>query len=242
MKAILLLHGFLTDPLDFDFIMEDLLNRYDYVCPLVFPGHGIERDFENFHVNETFDLTLRTFDELALKYETVDVMGYSMGGAIATYLSNVRNFNKLILLAPANKFFNWKMPFSVLASFLKSHKRKDFEEYDFKDRTRIDSIRALNIALTELIPSYTVHNLTTFIRVINKCNKYCKEIKNPVLILWGVLDEFVPRSSIEFNYKLCTNKYKKKVIYDDMSHLMLRSIYPAEIANEILRFIDLKLE
>ena len=51
---------------------------------------------------------LEEFDELERKCEIVDVMGFSMGGALATYLSQVRKINKLILIAPANYYFNPK--------------------------------------------------------------------------------------------------------------------------------------
>ena len=239
MKAVLLLHGFLTDSDDFKNIFPGLESRYDYVCKLTFPGHGVNEDYIDFEVDNTFSCMLNAFDELKDKYETIDVIGFSMGGALATYLSNVREFNKLVLLAPANKFFNLRMPTNKLKYMFLSlfGKNKLNTSLDVKDMY-IDDVKSLNMGMKRLIPNYNVHTLFTFIRIINKCNKECKEIKNPTLIVWGKLDQFVPIKSAQFDYELCTNKEKKLVILDSISHLMLSSSYNKHIISSIFDFLD----
>ena len=105
-KAILLLHGWLSDINDFDCLMPSLETMYDHVERVSYSGHG-EDDPNNFDDNETFDSLDKKLKELQLKYEIIDVLGFSMGGALAVYLSQHYAFNKLVLLAPDNQFLNF---------------------------------------------------------------------------------------------------------------------------------------
>ena len=85
---------------------------------------------------------------------------------------------------------------------------------------------------------YNFHTLSTFIRVINEVNKNLKEkFDNPTLIIWGELDQLVPKKSIEEIYKHIDNEKKKIVVYKDISHLMLGSKHANKIVREILDFI-----
>ena len=118
MKGIFLIHGFLSEMNEYDSIRFELSKRYDIISSPTLPGHGREGecDYRKFNKDDTFKYLLEQFDELNSKCETVDVMGFSMGGALATYLSQTRKINKLILIAPANYYFN---PKALITNFLK---------------------------------------------------------------------------------------------------------------------------
>lgn len=241
MNAILLLHGVFTDSNDFRDILFDLDKRYDCVYKITFPGHGINDNYKNFKVEETFNLLLKTFDSLAIKYDKIDVIGFSMGGALATYLASVRNFDKLVLVAPANKYLNWRVPIDRVSFFFKTLlNKKKTEEVSPNKMVYIDEIRGLSRILRYMIPEYTIKALITFMRIVDKCNKEIKKIKNPVLILGGKLDPLVPKGAIDFDYEHCVNENKKIVIYDDMSHVILNSMNSYQAVEEILAFLDTK--
>ena len=251
MKAILLIHGFLTDYRDFDNLVPRLKEQYDYIHLLVIPGHkGLDSDvidYNRFTFDETFKLIRATMEYLLSKYDIVDVIGFSMGGALATYLANKYDFNKLVLLAPANKFFNFSLPINRLSYFVRTviermnSKRLTKDEIKVIDQelgnVRIDDVKSLQIAFHRLIPNYNIHTLTTFIRIINECNININEIKNPTLLIWGELDQLVPKKSVNELYQKITNENKKIIIYKDISHLMLNSKNSLKIIEEILVFL-----
>lgn len=91
--------------------------------------------------------------------------------------------------------------------------------------------------MTELLPNYTPHNLTTFRNIVKRCNNELITITAPVLIIWGRLDQLVPFSSAKYLYDIAINK-KDLVIYDDISHLMLASENYQKIVNRIMKFLE----
>ena len=96
-KAILLLHGFATDKTDFDPIIPYLEKMYDHIEINNLPGHDV--------------LQLKDqMKKLQKEYEIVDVMGFSMGGALATYLASHFKVRNLVLLAPAVLYINANYP------------------------------------------------------------------------------------------------------------------------------------
>lgn len=231
MKAIILIHGFLTHVNDFKNIVPELEQLYDEVCLFEVPGHSIPPNYKKFKVKDTFNKLLAYYDDLEQKYDTIDLIGFSMGGALACYLQSVRKIGKLVLLAPANKYLNFSLLHNRLQLFKKIKKNKLELENIMKDDKK-----AINIAFTRLFPHYSVHNIQTFMNIIKICNKELIAITEPVLIIWGKLDQLVPYSSIQYVYDLAINK-KELVIFDDISHLMLESEKYQEINAKIIKFL-----
>ena len=106
MKAALLLHGFATDITDFTSIIPFLQKRYDAIFLDNMPGHGKDANRSDFTVEKIMSHIDIKFAMIKNKYEYVDVYGYSMGGVLATYIGMKKEANRLILLAPANKYIN----------------------------------------------------------------------------------------------------------------------------------------
>lgn len=233
MKAIILIHGFLTNKDDFKNIIPELDKIYDYVCLYEVPGHTIPPNYKKFRVNETFETLLECYDNLALDYDEIDCMGFSMGGALGTYLQSKRRINKLVLLSPANKYLNFKLFHNRLQLFKKIMKEKN--KADLK-AVLTDDKKALSSAFTRLLPHYSVHNLQTFRKIIKICNQELLAITSKVLIIWGKLDQLVPYSSVKYVYDLAINE-RKLVILDDISHIMLQSENYQKISDEILKFL-----
>jgi len=251
-KAIILIHGFMTNPADFEPIMEDLRGRYDYVRRFLLPGHGEKEDIRNFTMEATIEYVEHEFDKVAKKYDVIDVVGFSLGGALATYLSNIRKFNKLVLLAPANKYLSPLSGVRRLVDFAK--KIKDGMDAEAVNLTKLEKkhfdilntavketiqrdAKMFRFAVEELLHKYTFHSVTQFAKTIRECNKALTKIKNPTLIVWGYLDEVVPKAAAIYDFERCVHPNKQMVVLKNLGHMMFRSEDVSELKQTVLDFL-----
>jgi len=100
-RALLLLHGFSSTPAVYRHLIPALTMYDAVVCPAL-PGHADSFDsFSKARASEWLAAVEQTCAELFRDYQTVDVMGLSLGGLLACHLSNKFPLNHLYLLAPA---------------------------------------------------------------------------------------------------------------------------------------------
>lgn len=246
MRAAILIHGFLTNVDDFKNLVPSLEEIYDLVYLYEIPGHSIPPRYKYFNTKDTFKTLLETYDKLSLEYNGIDCIGFSMGGALATYLESVRKINNLVLLAPANKYLNFKIfrnrikLINSLKQAIKVNKGKDETISTYKEKLKAiekDDKISQEMAFKMLFPHYSIHNLSTFRAIVKKCNEEIISINCPCLIIWGRLDQLVPYESVKELYDICVNDNKKLVVYDDISHLMLNSYNHQKIVDEIVLFL-----
>ena len=136
-KAILLIHGFATDIDDFYNIIPDLTKRYDYIELKNLPGHGKNSNLKQFDVEKTFACVEESAQKLLARFDEVDVIGFSMGGSLAAYLASKYHFNKIVLLAPANNYINWKLGLlcaigGIAGGIIGAHLLKKIPDYIIK--------------------------------------------------------------------------------------------------------------
>ena len=115
-KAILLLHGFATNKTDFDPIIDELNNLYDHVECHNLPGHNGEPRLKGFTAHATMKYVDNAISKLEKKYDIIDVLGFSMGGAIVLrYMRRHRGYGvrKLALLAAAAPRFTCSPDFPL---------------------------------------------------------------------------------------------------------------------------------
>ena len=116
-RAVMTIHGFLTDTKDFG-RLYDYLDFYDEVKPCEIPGHNGKLDFTKFTVESTLVEVTGCFDRLKREHDEVDVVGFSMGGALASYLAVTRKVNRCVLMAPANKYLNPRFVFDAMKYYI----------------------------------------------------------------------------------------------------------------------------
>ena len=246
MRAVILIHGFITSPQDFNPIYKWLYTKYDQVFKVVLPGHNKGENYKNFNVDGSFNCVLNAYDLLALDYDKIDVIGFSLGGVLATYLASVRKVNKVVLLAPANKYLNigfirsyfkHHRQFRIRYKILKRHKDPRARSYLEKlINIKKNNKKSIIMGFTQLFPHYTIKNLLIFRKIIKRVNKSLTKFNYPTLICWGELDQLVPYKSISFVEKYAINY--KEIVYNDLSHLMLSSVNIEFLVNDIKRFLE----
>lgn len=246
-RAAIFYHGFLTDDKDFGRLYENIEKYYDKMEKVIFPGHATPNDFSLFKKEETLEVALSAFDKLIDEgYDAIDIFGFSMGGAIATYVANSRSVNRLILYAPANKFLNIGFVFSQFKYQIRTLLNALPGKSKARVKEALDSIKVYfkndrigwKIAMKQLFPNYTYHNISTFVSIVKECNKDLTEITVPTLVMWGELDQFVPKSSVEFIEGLCKSDNVHVKIYDDLSHLMFYSENDKELIEDTVNFLE----
>jgi len=99
--ACLLLHGWITAPADFGDLPQALDEAgWDVVAPLQ-AGHGTTpRELEGITANALLDAARGHYDALRGRYGRVVLVGFSMGGAMATILAAEQPPGRLVLIAP----------------------------------------------------------------------------------------------------------------------------------------------
>lgn len=247
-NAVFLLHGWLSDINDFACLLPFLEKHYEHIERITYPGHGPGEDYREFSGPMTIELVEKTFEKLSQEYDAIDVIGYSMGGALASYLASKYEVRKLVLLSPANKYFNFRLPFSkikcllkILYALQKASIKRDYQNKEvLKQRIKQlfqDDIISLKFARDKYLKSYFRHAFRNFRELIRYVNENTKEIKCPCLIAWGRLDQLIPLASVKYLYDLCTNEQKVLKIYDDLSHLLKLSPNCDELVQDIEKFL-----
>ena len=145
------------------------------------------------------------------------LIGFSMGGVIASYLATVCSVKKLILLAPAFSYMNMDMITGVIsksASSLWSNEKKE----------EIQLPRSFYSAFMEL-----VKNL----------KKYISFVDCPVFIIHGDQDEVISVKSSLWAYDKIPHKQKKMIMLHEGHHrLFMDEAVNWECYQNILLFVQ----
>lgn len=250
-RAIMTIHGYLTDIEDFG-ILYDSLTDYDCVHKCAVPGHGDGEEIGLFTVDNTIAKVLEDYDMLASQYDSVDVVGFSMGGALASYLCATRQVNRAVLLAPSNRYMStnaigkWALYLArqmrdplVESSGSITSRLKYTKQYIARDLSDIEV--SLGLA-ANMLSKISIANYSTFAKLMKWCNKTIDEVYNstgaistPTIIVIGGLDELVPHKSVEY----LASRMSDCTVVDiaNLGHAMLRTHHDDNIVDIIIRHL-----
>ncbi len=237
-RAVLLIHGFATDASDFINLMPYLEKLYNEVSNKNLPGHGLKNHLKEFKTEETFLFVMKEFDVLKKKYDSVDIIGFSLGGALAAYIASHQEVKKLVLLAPSNEYFNLQSMTSRVRYFLDyllAHFSHHNDVLSKQKELLINDRKAVHLLVKQLMPNYNLRSFKTFKKIIKCCNEGLDIINSKTLLIWGDCDQLVPYSSIEYVSRYCQD-FSIKII-PRMSHLILNATGHRKVINLIVDFL-----
>ena len=99
--AVLFVHGFVGGANNFAQVPDRVAAAGWHVYVMRLPGHGTSpKDFAETRPDELIEAVRKETQRLAAQYETVLLVGHSMGGAISTIGASEENVDGLVLAAP----------------------------------------------------------------------------------------------------------------------------------------------
>lgn len=236
-KVCILLHGYLGDEADFGLLPKSLKPHYDDVIICQMPGHTTINRIYSFTFKETVEMLYEVIESY-VKDAVVDIIGYSLGGVMASYLAKQYNFNKVVLISPSIKFLNFGFP-RTIREYMRSIE-KEYEDAqakmakeDTKDLLKAD----WGYIWYRFTTRFTFSTLKTFLQFVDANNRLVDKIKAPLLVVRGELDELVPRDTIEMILNSCANPIKEYIGVPNASHLFLRFCEQDETIDRIINFL-----
>jgi len=100
-RACLLLHGWLSSPADFGDLPRALDEAgWDVYVPLHVGHGGLPTELEGVTADRLLGAAREHYGQLRARYPTVALLGFSMGGTMATILASEAPPDRLVLVAP----------------------------------------------------------------------------------------------------------------------------------------------
>lgn len=208
-KAVLIIHGFAGGTYDQE-RLANYLERHAKldVYSFTLPGHE-KRTFKTAKYQEWIKASEEMIDSLIKDgYRSIYLIGHSMGGVIATYLSSkYPQVKKLVLAAPAFNYFVVEGESSTMDKF-----KSGINMVINNDRDEVFT-RFLKLPIT---------SFSEFTKLVDKYKDSYKDVNVPTLILQGDKDTLVPiKSSMEL-YENLPVKEKNLVILNGYTHDIFR--------------------
>ncbi|MEG2410787.1 MAG: YqiA/YcfP family alpha/beta fold hydrolase [Erysipelotrichaceae bacterium] len=147
----------------------------------------------------------REIKPLCKEYDVI-LMGFSMGGVIATYLSRLLPIKKLILISPAFYYFGLDSGYRYTKRMIKMMLSKDDSFQHYIDERVLDAA-----------------HLKEFMKLVHYLRSSMKEVELPTLILQGSADEVIPVMTSKIVFHKIKSNDKQRILIEDGYHEFIRN-------------------
>lgn len=209
MIGCLVIHGYTGGPHELEPLVAYLKKETDFIFNVpTLPGHGKELALEGSTFKKWINFAEEALKTLQEKCQTIYIIGFSMGGMIASYLAGKYDVNKLVLLAPAGKFISVKQISLDIGEVIIDSLKGELD--DNKLYTRY----------SKKIGAVPFKANIEFIKLVRHTRKYLGQITCPVFIAQGKQDGIVPAKTIHYLDKEIASEEKEVVLFDQSDHLI----------------------
>ncbi|RLQ93253.1 alpha/beta hydrolase [Falsibacillus albus] len=229
MIGCLCIHGFTGAPYEVAPLVDYLKRNTDWeVAVPTLPGHGETLQLKGVAHSEWIDCAEKALQDLLRKCEEVYLIGFSMGGLIASYLAVKYPIKKLVLLSAAAYYIN--VPQII----------KDIKEM-------IGDTFNGNLLKNELFLRYKRKIMKTplsatreFRKIVMLSRPQLRKITIPTLIVQGEADGIVPKKSAEYLYKEISSEQKILRLEPNAKHLICHCDEQMALFDEIFCFLTVE--
>jgi esterase/lipase len=247
--SIFLVHGFLESANEtYGEFLEKLDNKKYTYQAVDLVGHG-DDEYKNFKYKDCITDVVNKYEEFVSSNDDIILIGFSMGGVIASYLATIHKPKKLILLSPAFQYVARSQMrtdvYSITKGYLK-HIQPNIFDFLSPEQFNKDLLEIINSTFSEDVIFKKVFEmndnigfdmLLNFMLLVEDLKRKIKSITCDTLVYHGELDELVPiQASLEIYRKIDTRN-KRLIILPKVYHRLMQSSLRHELHNEIFKYI-----
>ena len=231
--GVLLLHGFGDTPQTLALLARKLhKSGYSVLAPLL-PGHGRSMEaFEKSGANDWITAARRACIEMRSRYDSVAVVGLSMGGALAVLLAaELNDIPALVLIAPYLGMSR-RLRFAAATHWLWG--RLVGEVNARNPRSIHDPIeREKNLAYGAI----TGRQLFELSKVVRRARKALPGVRVPTLIIQSREDPRCPPEVAEFTLKAVGAREKKLIWTEGAGHIITVDYGRERVFSEVEKWL-----
>ena len=231
--GVLFLHGFTGGPMEVRPLYRYLerTTEWELVSPTL-TGHGLplRLDHPDANAQTWYFEAVHAYELLAERVDRVVVVGFSMGGVLASMIAAQYPVTSLILLSPAAKYVNVPQLFENLYErWITEWEERPVGEgnfyhlYDYK--LRVTPLRAT----------------LNFLEVVSYAKGHYERVTAPACFVHGLKDGVVPIRSSYYLYDTFASTSKRMIISGEGKHHICYSKEAPSWFGEVKRFIDQSL-
>ncbi|MCD7036092.1 alpha/beta fold hydrolase [Metabacillus sp. GX 13764] len=209
MTGCLCIHGFTGGPYEVEPLAQYLAKNsgWDVRVPTL-PGHGETLNLRGIKFNQWVEHAEEELKNLLAKENEVYLVGFSMGGMIASYLSIKYPVSKLVLLSAAAYYVNPKQIFRDILGMAGDIRHRRLKENELFTRYK------KKFQSTPISAAYEFRKLVKYVK------PHLSDIRIPVLIIQGESDGIVPVKSARYLYSHVGSSEKKLCFLPQSKHLV----------------------
>ncbi|ARD48021.1 carboxylesterase [Sporosarcina sp. P33] len=224
--GVLIVHGFTGGPFEVAplrlFLREN--TNWKVVVP-VLPGHELGRGMQKGSAKSWMMAAELELQRLRKEVDEVIVIGFSMGGLIAMYLSLRYPIKKLVLLSAAAKYISPRILLEDVGVMIKSSMRKNYPPDSFY---HLYSYKLANTPVRAAVE---------FLRIVRMVRPYHRKVTTPVCIVQGKQDGIVPAVTADTLYEQIGSQEKHLIYSEHGKHHICYSDDRHVWFSEVLQFL-----
>jgi carboxylesterase len=202
--GVFLIHGFTGSPAEMiPFAKRFESKGFSVYCPRL-AGHGTDiNDFVNTTVEQWYQSAFDQYLEFKSRVKKTYIIGLSLGGQIATYLSYIAGCEKLALFSTPYEIPDSKMKYAkAISIFIKKIKKKEEKPSVFLEKARELMINYSDCPYHYTKPIYQLYRSFKFFHY------YIRKTNVPIFIAQSELD---PVSSFKSPQKIFNKSKSSKI-------------------------------
>jgi carboxylesterase len=233
-RGVLCIHGFTGTPYDMRYLGESLAQRGLTVSGIALPGHATRvEELEPLGWADWTGGVLRGYDELAARCRSVAVVGQSLGGLLALWLSTQRPVTAVVSLAAplwlegvsgAVAWATTRGPLAGRVRWLPKLGGSDVRDADEKGKN----------------PSYKrfpVRALGQLLEGMKQVDALLPEVRAPLLVMHGEQDHTAPVACATRIASRVSSRELRLRLLPRSYHLLAIDVERAQVAGEVGTFI-----
>lgn len=225
--GVLFIHGYTGAPYEVEPFVDYVNKHTDWeVSVVTLPGHGEELELREMLAEDWTMEAEIAIRKLINRVDRVHVVGFSMGGLIALYLSLRYPVDRLLLLSAAAKYIAPGQMLQDIRDITVDLLKKQADQNPVYMRYRQKAGKT------------PIRSAYQFTRIVKLVEPYYEKIKIPVCLVQGKKDGIVPFQAAEYLYEQLGSEEKQLIFSECGKHHICYSDDCEEWFKQALAFLD----